>query len=99
MVQWFGLRTFTAVGQGSVPGQGTKIPQATQRGQNKQKNPIETMGYYFLLLKIAKIRKKIILYWQEYIDIRILLLSLLIGSVILLRTPALCIKNLNVHTL
>ena len=28
-VQWVGLRTFTAKGVGSVPGWGTKIPQAT----------------------------------------------------------------------
>ena len=28
MVQWTGLCTFTAVGPGSIPGQGTKIPHA-----------------------------------------------------------------------
>ena len=28
-VQWVGLRTFTARGAGSIPGWGTKIPQAT----------------------------------------------------------------------
>ena len=28
-VQWLGLRTFTAKGVGSIPGQGTKIPQDT----------------------------------------------------------------------
>ena len=28
--QWLGLHTFTAEGVGSVPGQGTKIPQAVQ---------------------------------------------------------------------
>ena len=32
VVQWLGLRTFTAEGLGSIPGQGTKIPQAVQRG-------------------------------------------------------------------
>ena len=31
--QWLGLRVFAAEGPGSIPGQGTKIPQATQRGQ------------------------------------------------------------------
>ena len=36
-VQWLGLSTFTAVGPGSIPGQGTKIPQATGRGQKKFK--------------------------------------------------------------
>ena len=28
-VQWLGLLTFTAEGPGSIPGRGTKIPQAT----------------------------------------------------------------------
>ena len=38
-VQWLGLCDLTAEGPGSIPGQGTKIPQAAQRGQktNKQK--------------------------------------------------------------
>ena len=35
MVQWLGLRAFTAEGPGSVPGQGTKIPQAARHGQKK----------------------------------------------------------------
>ena len=37
-VQWLGLGASTAGGPGSIPGQGTKIPQAARRGQkNKQK--------------------------------------------------------------
>ena len=36
-VQWLGFRAFTAEGPGSIPGQGTKIPQATWRPQNKNK--------------------------------------------------------------
>ena len=32
-VQWFGLRALTAKGPGLIPGQVTKIPQATQCGQ------------------------------------------------------------------
>ena len=32
-VQWLGLRALTAEGTGSIPGQGTKIPHATQRNQ------------------------------------------------------------------
>ena len=28
VVQWLGLHIFTASGLGSIPGQGTKIPQA-----------------------------------------------------------------------
>ena len=34
-VQWLRLCTSTAEGTGSIPGQGTKIPQAEQHGQNK----------------------------------------------------------------
>ena len=37
MVQWLGLRASTAGGTGSIPGQGTKILQATWRGQKKKK--------------------------------------------------------------
>ena len=33
MVQWLGLYTFTAESLGSITGQGTEIPQATQHGQ------------------------------------------------------------------
>ena len=36
-VQWLGLHAFTAKGMGSIPGQGTKIPQATQYSKNKTK--------------------------------------------------------------
>ena len=36
-VQWLGLHTFTAVGLGSIPGRGTKIPQASRHGQKKKK--------------------------------------------------------------
>ena len=34
MVQWLGLCAFTAEGPGSIPGRGTKIPQAGQCGQH-----------------------------------------------------------------
>ena len=33
LVQWLRLRTSTAGGTGSIPGRGTKIPRAAQRGQ------------------------------------------------------------------
>ena len=36
-VQWLGLSTSTAQGAGSIPGQGTKIPQAVWCGQIKKK--------------------------------------------------------------
>ena len=35
-VQWLGLLALTAEGLGSIPVQGTKIPQATQHGQKKK---------------------------------------------------------------
>ena len=34
-VQWLGLRAFTAKGPSSIPGHGSKIPQATWSGQKK----------------------------------------------------------------
>ena len=36
-VQWLGLRAPTAGGPSSIPGWGTKIPQAAQRGQKKKR--------------------------------------------------------------
>ena len=38
MVQWLGLGTLTAKGASSVPGQGTKIPQAEQLSQKEKKS-------------------------------------------------------------
>ena len=35
-VQWLGLQPLTAQGLGSIPGWGTKIPQATRCGQKQQ---------------------------------------------------------------
>ena len=35
--QWLGLHTFTAKGLGSIPGRGTKIPQAVQHSQKKRR--------------------------------------------------------------
>ena len=37
MVQWLGPGAFTAGGPGSIPDQGTKIPQATGMTNNKSK--------------------------------------------------------------
>jgi len=39
MVQCLGLGTLTAKGPGSVPDQGTKIPQAMQYGQTNKTKP------------------------------------------------------------
>ena len=38
MVQWLGLCALTVKGLDSIPGWGTKIPQAMHRGQKKKKN-------------------------------------------------------------
>ena len=38
MVQWLRLHAFTAMGSGSNPNQGTKIPQAAQYSHPKKKN-------------------------------------------------------------
>lgn len=40
VVQWLGLGTFIAKGLGSIPGQGTKIPQDTWHGQKLEKKKI-----------------------------------------------------------
>ena len=40
MVQWLGLRAFTAMGASSVPGWGTKIPQAVRHSQKKTKKKV-----------------------------------------------------------
>ena len=53
MVQWLGFCAFTAEGAGSIPGRGTKIPQAVGCSQNnnnsssnnKNNNNIISMYY------------------------------------------------------
>ena len=42
VVQWLGFHASTAGGQGSIPGQGTKIPQAAWHGQKKKKKKKRT---------------------------------------------------------
>ena len=37
VVQWLRLRASTAGGTGLIPGRGTKIPHAAQRGKKKKK--------------------------------------------------------------
>ena len=43
-VQWVGLRTSTAESRGSVPGWGTKIPQAEGRNKNKWNGNYSTIA-------------------------------------------------------
>ena len=45
VVQRLGLGTFTAVGPGSVPGQGSKILQTTQPKKKKKKYILYTCEY------------------------------------------------------
>ena len=40
-VQWLGLHAFTARALGSIPGRGTKIPQATRRSQKKKEKKLQ----------------------------------------------------------
>ena len=41
VVEWLGLRAFTAGGTGLIPGQRTEILQATQQGQKRNHNQIK----------------------------------------------------------
>ena len=40
MVQWLGLHTLIAEGPGSIPGQGTKIPQSNSSSKKKKKSSV-----------------------------------------------------------
>ena len=76
VVHWLGHHTFGRLR--FSPGWETEIPQPHSATKKKFS---EIMGYCFLLLKVTKIRKKTVLYWQEQIGIHMLLVSLLIGSI------------------
>ena len=47
-VQWSGLGTFTAEGLGSIPGQGTKIPQAKTKTKSKTNQQQQKNLKYFV---------------------------------------------------
>ena len=49
-VQWLRVGAFTAVGLGSIPGQGAKIPQAVRYGQKKKKKKKSNWGNNSLLM-------------------------------------------------
>ena len=49
-VQWVGLHSFTAKGKGSIPGRGTKVPQAKGHGQKKKKKSIEEDNFVNLCI-------------------------------------------------
>ena len=45
VVQWLGLDAFTVSGWGSIPDQGTEIPQAVQHSKLKTKQNNETLQH------------------------------------------------------
>ena len=56
-VQWLELGTFTAKGPGSIPGWGTKVPQAVQHGQkniNKQKDNSQNGRKYMQIIYLIR---------------------------------------------
>ena len=58
MVQWLRLGAFTAVGPGSIPGQGASIPQAEWCGQKKKKDHVNCVyqhGEKFMVESLVKI--------------------------------------------
>ena len=52
MVQWLGLRASTAGGTGSIPGWGSKIPQAVQHSQKKLFEIFDRLAKYQILIKV-----------------------------------------------
>ena len=53
VVQWLGLRTFAAEGQDSIPGWGTKIPQAGGAAPQKNRCIIDIYMEYYIDYYIA----------------------------------------------
>ena len=54
MVQWLGLGAFAAAGMGAIPGRGTKIPQAVQRGQKKKKLSMDSSEFKQSMLRSSE---------------------------------------------
>ena len=52
-VQCLGLHAFTAEGAGSIPGWGTKIPQAAHCGKKKDNVICEQRSFYFFLSSLG----------------------------------------------
>ena len=71
MVQWLQLGPFTAMAPGSIPGQGTKILQAPQRGQKKKKDfgtsPVFNMSIF--LMKDKDIGEMILFFFNIFIGV------------------------------
>ena len=76
-VQWLRLRASTAVGTGSIPGSGTKIPHALQQGKKKKKLFFELClkfseqipscnNHQCFAMFISPALKKKFLFWLEH---------------------------------
>ena len=52
-VQWSGLDAFHSCGMGSIPGQGTKIPQTIQHSQKRKKEMGKGLEQTFLQRRYA----------------------------------------------
>ena len=50
VVQWLGLRSSTAGIMNLIPGQGTKIPQASKHGQKKKDDTLEKARLFLVLI-------------------------------------------------
>ena len=55
-VQRLRLRTSTAGGTGSIPNPGTKIPRASQCGQNKKQKCTSKISFYLLYILKLHVR-------------------------------------------
>ena len=53
MIQWLRLGALTAMGWGSIPGQGTKIPQAVGYGQKEKKKRFFSANLSFYILELV----------------------------------------------
>ena len=83
VVQWLGLHAFTAEGASSIPGRGTKIPQAMQRSQkqkqtqtnrqNRKQNPKTATVYNFIFINVFCFETVIFLFTFRFIFIKITL--------------------------
>ena len=66
VVQWLGLHASIAGGPGSIPCQGTNIPQAVQNGQRKKKRLVGEF-YVMCILTVLKKINCISIYQQQTI--------------------------------
>ena len=65
MVQWLGPGAFTAGGPGSIPGQGTKIPQATRHDQQQKQNGKRALLIVQSNPLIKEKKRKLLITWGK----------------------------------